>query len=91
MIDDERYRRIFERTARQGIALEINTSCFVNWSVERIRRSPFLHLFALGKQCGCRFVVGSDAHRESAMPEQAAIGYVIAAMLELTDRDLLRI
>ena len=90
-ISDERYRRIFEQTAKQGIALEINTSLFVGWSFERIRKSPFLHMFALGRQCGCRFIVGSDAHRESALAEQAAIGYVFLALLDLTDRDILRI
>lgn len=88
LIPDDEYRRLFDRTAELGIALEVSMCSFKTASEEGVRNSPFLPMLSIAKECGCRFFFGSDAHH----PDQFCCYRFVDAMadaLGLTEEDLL--
>ena len=90
MIPDDRYRRLFAKTAEKGIAVEINGSCFIEHaktSPEEIRNSSSMRVFRLAKEEGCKFIFGSDAHSVSYYGFYGSMD-IIADLLGLTEDDL---
>ncbi len=49
---------LFEEAARRRIAIEFNAK-----ALGPLHRQPLLPLFRLARECGCGFVLSSDAHR----------------------------
>ncbi len=88
LIPDDEYRRLFDRTAEKGIAIEINVSGLCRKTTAEIERDPVLHLFFLAKECGCRFTFGSDAHCHTVHERYMAVTAHIADLLALTEQDL---
>ena len=89
-ITDDEYRRIFDLTAKKGIAVEINIKCLVGYHAERtdeLDRQPHLRMFRIARDCGCRFIFGTDCHWLDA---QNVIGLApkVADLLGLTEEDL---
>lgn len=88
MVTDDTFKRMFDKTAQKGIAVEINTACiFKDASVELPENSPHLRLFRLAKECGCRFLFGSDSHSSHRMyiMEQAN---AVCELLSLNENDI---
>ena len=68
-ITDDEYKRIFDLTAKKGIAVEINIKCLVGYHAERtdeILLQPHMRMFRIAKDRGCRFIFGTDCHWMSA-------------------------
>ena len=89
-ITDDELRRLFDRTAARGIAVEINIKCLVGHLEQfaaDLERQPHLRLFRIAKECGCLFTFGTDCHRPDA---QRMIRFAprVAQLLGLTEKDL---
>ena len=87
MISDDTYRRLFDETAEKGIAFEINVSSMKNKTHEEIEASSQLRVFRLAKECGCKFLFGSDAHDHASLDQYSNADFV-AELLELTEDDI---
>ena len=58
-----RYKKAFDAAAQKGIAIEINVfplSAGSENAVEKLEED--IRMFLLAKECGCKFIFGSDAH-----------------------------
>lgn len=88
LISDDTYRRLFDRTAEKGIAIEINVSDLQSKTEAEIEADPVMHLFRLAKECGCRFTFGSDAHSHTVHGNYMAHTAFIADLLALQEDDL---
>ena len=89
-VTDDELRRLFDRTAARGIAVEINLKCIVGHREEYahdIAAQPHMRIFRIARECGCRFTFGTDCHRPDA---QHIIRYAdtVAALLGLTEENL---
>lgn len=62
MIKDDQYKKLFDKTAEKGIAFEINISSTQGKTPEQIAEQSEIRMFKLAKECGCKFIFGSDAH-----------------------------
>lgn len=65
MIGDDTFKRLFDRTAEKNIAFEINLSYTKNMTPEEIADDCHIRMFRIAKDCGCKFIFGSDAHDSS--------------------------
>ena len=89
-IRDDELRRVFDKTAAKGIAVEINLKCLVGHHEENaddIATQPHLRIFRIAKACGCRFTFGTDCHYLSAQ-HMIRHADTVAAQLGLTEDDL---
>lgn len=87
LISDDEYRRIYDATAKKGIAVEINTSGVKN-DREAILTSDKFRGFRLAKECGCKFTFGSDSHTDKGHDDYADITAIFAEELGLSENDL---
>ena len=62
MISDDTFKRLFDATAEKGIAVEINVHSMHTKTKEQIENCAQMRMFRLAKECGCKFIFGSDAH-----------------------------
>ena len=83
---DDQFKRCFDAAAKAGIALELNPNYIRNRSLEAIYNDPIFRMFRLGKECGCKFTVGSDSH---SMPDydNFHLIYVLTSLLGLKEDD----
>lgn len=61
-ITDEEFRECFQMACESNISIEMNGSTFVNFSEDEIRKSEYVRMFSIAKECGCTFIYGSDSH-----------------------------
>jgi histidinol phosphatase-like PHP family hydrolase len=87
MISDDTFKRLFDKTAEKNIAVEINVAYSKNMKPEEIAEDCHIRMFRLAKDCGCRFIFGSDAH-DSAQHEFYANAQILADVLALKESDL---
>ena len=88
MMSDDDYKRVFDRTANKGIAVEINVAGFWNKSEQEILDSQPLRLFRIAKECGCKFTFGSDSHNNTAHKYFELPCNVVSDALGLTENDI---
>lgn len=90
LIGDEKFGQAFEQARKSDIAIEINIAGYMGQTISEIIDHPTVHMFRIAKECGCKFIFGSDAH--SAAPGEIQdhwwIAYVLAEQLELTKNHL---
>lgn len=87
MIPDDTYRRLFDEQAERGIAFEINVSYMKNLTHEEIEQSSKMRVFRLAKECGCKFLFGSDAHDHATLAKYGNADFA-ADLLGLTEDDI---
>lgn len=87
MISDDTFKRLFDKTARKGIAFEINVCSMRSKTHDRIENCAQIRMFRLAKECGCQFIFGSDAHNTSAHDTYSNAQFV-AELLELSEKDI---
>ncbi len=87
LVPDDRYRRLFAKTAEKGIAYEINVSVFREKITENIAEASVFRLYRLAKEEGCKFLFGSDAHDVSYYDSYRNAG-IVADIAGLTEADL---
>lgn len=89
MVSDDTLKRMFDKTAQKGIAVEINTGCFFVDGItsENIHESALIRIFQIAKECGCRFIFGSDAHQQNHI-KRGMNADAIADYLGLKNEDI---
>ena len=90
LISDSEFENCFKTTKERNIALEINISCFKNQNLASIYEDPSLRMYHIAKECGCKFIVGSDSHSNLGH-DRFEIIYAITSILSLNDNDFLDI
>ncbi|MBO5199275.1 MAG: PHP domain-containing protein [Lachnospiraceae bacterium] len=87
LISDDQYKRLFERTAKKGIAFEINVASMHSKTPEQIENCSQIRMFRLAKESGCKFLFGSDAH-DLQKHDTYSNADLIADLLDLKESDL---
>lgn len=87
LIPDDTYRRLFDKTAEKGIAVEINVASLQDKNDFQLALSPALRMYRLAKECGCQFTFGSDTHDAEHRNAYTTMDRV-AALLELKEDDI---
>ena len=87
LIPDDRYKRLFAKTAEKGIAYEINVSVFRGKRKDSVADAAVFRMYRLAKEEGCKFLFGSDAHDTSYYSSYKDAG-LIADIAGLTEEDL---
>lgn len=63
MVSDDTFRRMFEKTAKRDIAVEINSGAIYRGKTDAdVEKCSQIRMFKLAKESGCKFIFGSDAH-----------------------------
>ena len=83
LIPDEELVRLFTRAAQLGLGIELN-ACDFRESGEKLEAA--LRPYRIAKMCGCKFYLGTDAHKEREFAVFENFGKVID-MLDLTEDD----
>ena len=85
-ITDDDFKRCFDAAAQKGIALELNPNFLKSKSLKEAYNDPIFRMYRIGKECGCKFTVGTDAHSEKGYDNFEKI-YIMTSLLELTTED----
>lgn len=88
MMSDDDYKRVFNRTAEKGIAVEVNTSGMSAWDKQTILDSENLRMFRIAKECGCKFTFGSDSHTNHGHDTYAFVCQTVSDALGLKEEDI---
>lgn len=88
LITDDEYKYAFDLAAEKGVAIEINLSGFSGRSPERVMAHPSLRMFRIAKECGCRFVFGSDSHGIGGQKDYTEHGEMVSNYLGLHEEDI---
>ena len=93
MISDDTFKRLFDKTANKGIAFELNVDYMAKFkkSYEEIAEAAHIRMFRLAKECGCKFIFGSDAHSTTEHKTYEQLTKTFADLLELKETDLAEI
>ena len=83
-ISDECWRRWFTFLAEKGAGIELNIEIF-RFTEDQLPRG--MRPYRIAKECGCRFYLGSDAHRLSQIEEAPKRFARIIEVLDLTEED----
>lgn len=89
MIPDDTFKRLFEKTAQKGIAFELNIDYMNKYkkTYDEMAQIAHIRMYRLAKECGCKFIFGSDAHGTKEH-ERYHIAQFLADLLELKESDL---
>lgn len=74
MLSDDTLKYIFDKTANRGIAIEINIHELMNKD-------------KIAKECGCKFLFGSDAHSKGQLYDNTASKFFVE-LIELKSDDI---
>lgn len=90
LISVSQYRECFCAAREAGIAIEINTSSYRTRTPGELINHPAMEMFAIAKECGCKFTFGSDSHTAKAEVARDYWSYAhfIAGLLNLCENDL---
>jgi hypothetical protein len=83
-IPDEDWRRWFTFLAQKGAGIELNIE-ILRFTEEDLPRG--MRPYHIAKECGCRFYLGSDAHRLAQIEEAPKRFARIIEALDLTEED----
>lgn len=87
LVSDDCYKRLFYRTAEKEIAVEINMGAYRLFTPDEIEQSSKIRMFRLAKECGCKFIFGSDAHSADGQ-EGYEKSSILMELLELKEKDI---
>ncbi len=87
-IADDRLEDLFADAVYKNIAIEINASAFSSYPIKSMHRSEMFRVYETAKDCGCKFVFGSDCHDPDSYAERFERLTVLADLLEITEADL---
>lgn len=87
MITDAQYRECFSLAKEKNVAIEINPHHYAKFSLSRVYEDEFMRMNQIAKVCGCKFIIGSDAHTNVGH-DQFHYAYIAASLLELSDEDI---
>ncbi len=84
LIPDEDMQRLFAKAKTLGCGIELNLS---DMSFDESEADTVLRPFYIAKNCGCKFYLGSDAHRPSDFANAKEIFERAVTLLGLTEND----
>ena len=87
-ISDDRLEDLFADAVYHNIALEINASAFLSYPIKAMHRSEMFRVYETAKECGCKFVFGSDCHDPALYDDRLSRLSTLADLLEITEADL---
>lgn len=88
LISKSEYMDVFSEAKEKNVAIEINTSPYLNKTDEVILNDPLWEIMHIAKECGCKFTFGSDCHHPSAQKNILA-SEIIIKHLGITEKDIL--
>lgn len=84
LLPDEELYNIFSKCSDTGVGIELNMkTLFMNDEEKNILLRPY----CIAKDCGCKFYLGSDAHKREAMDNAKENFENIITLLNLTEKD----
>lgn len=86
LITDDEFKRCFSAAAEKGIALELNPNFISKKPLNKAYDDPIFRMYKIGKDCGCKFTVGTDAHSSGGYDNFNLI-YIICSLLDLKEDD----
>ena len=87
-ITDDEFKSCFDAAAAKNIALEINPNFLKHKTLSQMYDDPIFRMYRIGKECGCKFTVGSDSHDSSGFDTFPLI-YVMITLLDLKKNDFI--
>ncbi len=84
LIKDEDMCAVFNKCAQKGVGIELNIRT-LNMTEEE--KSILLRPFAIAKDCGCKFYLGSDSHSTQALKTVKANFEDVITYLDLKESD----
>ncbi len=88
LIGDDVYKELFAKAAKKGIGIELNIPSFKTMGWEEL--CEVLRPYRAAKETGCKFYLGSDAHRPAELDSAMARFTEIIDALDLTEEDKFR-
>jgi HisJ family histidinol phosphate phosphatase len=94
LVSDSRFADLFGCAAEKGVALEVNVGSLMGGlhqkglTLETAEESQLIRMLRLGKQAGCKFFIGSDAHAVGHL-ENHQYADAFADLLGLTQEDIM--
>jgi len=85
-ISEEDFKVCFSAAAEKGIALELNPNFIKNKPLNMVYDDPIFRMYRIGKECGCKFTVGTDAHGTNGH-DNFSLVYILCSVLDLKDDD----
>ncbi|MBQ7921711.1 MAG: hypothetical protein IJ325_03920 [Clostridia bacterium] len=81
-IPDDEFKRLFAKTAKLGMGVELNVpvSCYTDEQLDRA-----LRIYRIAAECDCRFYFGSDAHHPKNLEPAYQNGLMIIDKLGLDE------
>lgn len=80
-ISDSDFKNLFEKAAKVGIGIEINTA------LSDAQNKAALRPYIIAKNCGCKFYLGSDAHTPNDFVNARARFSAMIDALQLSEDD----
>lgn len=87
-ISDDRLEDLFADAVYQNIAIELNASAFASYPMRAMHRSELFRVYETAKECGCKFIFGTDCHDPENYGELLKRLSVLTELLEITEADL---
>lgn len=84
LIPEDEMRRLFEKAAKLGVGIELNSS---DMSFSDEEADVVLRPFRIAKECGCKFYFGSDAHHPAGLDSAPEKFERAVSLLGLTEDD----
>lgn len=84
LLKDEDLYEIFSDCAAKGIGIELNTKTIFNSEEEK---EILLRPYFIAKDCGCKFYLGSDSHKTTALISAKDNFERIITLLDLSEED----
>jgi len=88
LIPDATMYSIFNECSRKGAGIELNVKT-INMTDEQ--KQIFLRPYFIAKECGCKFYLGSDSHKASALVSAKENFEDVISQLDLKESDKLRL
>lgn len=87
-ISDDRLEDLFADANYKNIALELNAAAFASYPIASMHRSELFRIYETAKECGCKFVFGTDCHDPDTYAESIKRLSCLADLLEISEADL---
>ena len=84
LIPDATMYSVFSECSRKGVGIELNVKT-INMTDEQ--KEIFLRPYLIAKECGCKFYLGSDSHKISALANAKENFQHVIAQLDLKESD----
>ncbi len=84
LIDDDDLYSVFSDCANKGVGIELNMKTL---AMSEEEKDILLRPYFIAKDCGCKFYLGSDAHKVSALESAKDNFENIITLLDLSESD----